>query len=119
MFLLDRKHGKIISGGLNIYPREVEEVLAKHPAIAETCVFGVSDSQMGRIRNRRSGLAERIMQGHGGGDHKVLQREDRLLQNPQEGASVLDSLPKNAYGKILQRELKNRFDKRSANDEIQ
>ena len=48
LFLLDRKHGKIISGGLNVYPREVEEVLAKHPSVAEACVFGMSDPKWAR-----------------------------------------------------------------------
>jgi len=43
LYLVDRKHDKIITGGLNVYPREVEEVLAGHPAVAQVAVFGVAD----------------------------------------------------------------------------
>jgi long-chain acyl-CoA synthetase len=49
LFLIDRKHDKIITGGLNVYPREVEEVLAAHPAVAQVVVFGADDPYWGEI----------------------------------------------------------------------
>lgn len=47
VYILDRTRDMVISGGLNIYPREVEEVLLTHPAVAEVCVFGVPDDKWG------------------------------------------------------------------------
>src|SRR5206468_1129532 len=47
LYLVDRKNDKIVSGGLNIYPREVEEALARHPAVAEAAVFGIPDEHWG------------------------------------------------------------------------
>lgn len=47
LYLVDRKKDMIISGGFNIYPREVEDVLATHPAIAQCCVVGVPDEKWG------------------------------------------------------------------------
>jgi len=47
VYILDRTRDMVISGGLNIYPREVEEVLLTHPAVSEVCVFGVPDDKWG------------------------------------------------------------------------
>ena len=47
LFLTDRKAHMIISGGVNIYPQEVEDVLVTHPAVADVAVFGVPDPEMG------------------------------------------------------------------------
>ena len=62
LYIVDRKNDKIISGGVNIYPREVEEALVRHPAVAEAAVFGVPDDYWGEavhatvvLRPRRHG----------------------------------------------------------------
>jgi acyl-CoA synthetase (AMP-forming)/AMP-acid ligase II len=47
LYLTDRKAFTIVSGGVNIYPREIEEVLAAHPLVADVCVFGVPDPEYG------------------------------------------------------------------------
>jgi acyl-CoA synthetase (AMP-forming)/AMP-acid ligase II len=47
LHILDRRHDTIISGGSNIYPREVEDVLIRHPAVKEAIVFGVPDPEWG------------------------------------------------------------------------
>ena len=47
VYLCDRKSNLIISGGVNIYPAEIERVLMDHPAIADVCVFGVPDPEWG------------------------------------------------------------------------
>ncbi len=49
MYIMERKNDLIISGGVNIYPREVEEILYKHPAISEAAVVGVPDEHWGEI----------------------------------------------------------------------
>ncbi|OFB36781.1 acyl-CoA synthetase [Mycolicibacterium sp. (ex Dasyatis americana)] len=48
LFLTDRRHHVIISGGVNIYPREIEDVLVSHPRVADAAVFGVPDPSMGQ-----------------------------------------------------------------------
>ncbi|MBE7452361.1 MAG: hypothetical protein HS111_26805 [Kofleriaceae bacterium] len=47
--LVDRKHDTIISGGANVYPAEVERVLAEHPAVAGAVVFGTADADWGQV----------------------------------------------------------------------
>ena len=52
LYLTDRKLFMIVSGGVNIYPQEIEDVLVLHPAVADVAVFGVPDPRWGR-RSRR------------------------------------------------------------------
>src|SRR5205823_7340865 len=47
--LVDRKHDTIITGGMNVYPAEVERALAEHPGVAGAVVFGVPDDDWGQI----------------------------------------------------------------------
>jgi long-chain acyl-CoA synthetase len=47
LYIVDRKKDMVISGGMNIYPREVEDVLNGHPSVAESAVFGIPDPQWG------------------------------------------------------------------------
>ena len=47
VFLSDRRIDMVVSGGVNIYPAEVEPVLAAHPAVADVAVFGIPDDEMG------------------------------------------------------------------------
>jgi len=49
LFLTDRRAFTIISGGVNVYPREVEDALREHPAVAEAAVFGSSDEDLGEV----------------------------------------------------------------------
>ncbi len=48
LYLTDRRHHTIISGGVNIYPREAEDALIEHPAVLDAAVFGIPDSEMGQ-----------------------------------------------------------------------
>jgi acyl-CoA synthetase (AMP-forming)/AMP-acid ligase II len=53
LHVLDRRHDMIISGGSNIYPREVEDVLIRHPAVKAAIVFGVPDAEWGESVGRQ------------------------------------------------------------------
>ncbi|WP_303968861.1 class I adenylate-forming enzyme family protein [Sporosarcina ureae] len=103
--IVDRKKDVIISGGVNIYPREVEEVLNKHHGVRETCVIGVPDDKWGE-----NVIAYVVPNG------TIPVTNEELLQlcldhmasfkKPKE-IHIVDELPKSSYGKILKRELRN------------
>jgi long-chain acyl-CoA synthetase len=105
--LVDRSKDLIISGGSNIYPREVEEVLLLHPAIKEAAVIGVPDAEWGE-----SVLAAIVKkEGHVPDEQELdlfcLEHIARF-KRPKRYVFV-DELPKNATGKVLKRELRERF----------
>jgi len=105
--LRDRSKDVVISGGSNIYPREVEEVLLTHPQVAEACVVGQRDDEWGEIvvafvvPAPNSHLTEAVLDAH------CLERIARF-KRPKRYCFV-DSLPKNSYGKVLKRELRLRL----------
>jgi long-chain acyl-CoA synthetase len=105
--LVDRSKDLIISGGSNIYPREVEEVLLRHPQVREVAVVGVPDADWGEVA-----VAMVVAQPHGrpGADELdalCLQYVARF-KRPKRYVFV-DELPKNATGKVLKRELRERL----------
>ena len=102
--LVDRSKDLIISGGSNIYPREVEEVLLRHPAIKEVAVLGEPDVQWGE-----SVVAVLVTQpGHVAHQHELdslcLEHIARF-KRPKRYVFV-EQLPRNATGKVLKRELR-------------
>jgi acyl-CoA synthetase (AMP-forming)/AMP-acid ligase II len=107
LYITDRKKDLIISGGSNIYPREVEEVICAHPAVDEVAVVGVPDEKWGEAVKAlvvaRPGA--RVTEG------EIIEHCTRHLASYKKPQSVefLPGLPKNAYGKILKRELRDRF----------
>jgi long-chain acyl-CoA synthetase len=101
--LKDRSKDLIISGGSNIYPREIEEVLLRHPAVAEAAVIGKPDREWGE-----SVVAFVVARGAAPGTDEL----DRLclahvarFKRPREYRFVA-SLPKNNYGKVVKAELR-------------
>jgi acyl-CoA synthetase (AMP-forming)/AMP-acid ligase II len=101
--LRDRSKDVVISGGSNIYPREVEEVLLEHPDVAEACVVGAPDPDWGEIVVAFivGTAAEPELDAH------LLERIARF-KRPKRYLYV-DELPKNSYGKVLKRELRERL----------
>ena len=102
--LRDRANDVIISGGSNIYPREVEEALLAHPAVAEASVVGRRDAKWGEavvafvvVRHGEAVTTEQL-------DATCGERIARF-KRPQEYRFV-DSLPKNNYGKVLKTALR-------------
>lgn len=101
--LRDRSKDVVISGGSNIYPREVEEALLEHPAVSEACVVGAPDPDWGEI-------VVAFVVGSAGTDEldaHLLQRIARF-KRPKRYV-VVEQLPKNSYGKVLKRELRVAF----------
>ena len=83
-FIVDRKKELIIRGGYNVYPREVEEVLYAHPAVAEVAVIGIPDDRLGEEVRAVIALKSGRVVGRGGGD-RLLQGAPRRLQVPALG----------------------------------
>lgn len=102
----DRSKDVIISGGSNIYPREVEEVLLKHPAVCEASVVGRPHPDWGEevvafiVAKPATVDAEQL-------DALCLDHIARF-KRPKEYRFV-DALPKNNYGKVLKTELRKQL----------
>jgi fatty-acyl-CoA synthase len=101
--LHDRSKDVVISGGTNIYPREVEEALLEHPGVSEACVVGTPDAEWGEI------LVAFIVGAAQPDelDAHLLQRIARF-KRPKRYL-IVDRLPKNSYGKVLKRELRQQL----------
>jgi long-chain acyl-CoA synthetase len=102
-FIVDRKKDMIIRGGYNVYPREIEEVLYEHPAVAEAAVIGVPHPALGEE------VAAAVSLKPGAA---ITAEELRAFVKGQVAAYkyprhlwILDALPKGPTGKILKREI--------------
>ncbi|PBC71079.1 long-chain acyl-CoA synthetase [Streptomyces sp. TLI_235] len=104
LFIVDRKKDLIIRGGYNVYPREIEEVLFTHPAVAEAAVVGKPDGRLGEevlayiaLKPGASATPEEI----------TVYCKDRVAayKYPRE-VRLLDALPKGPTGKILKKALR-------------
>ncbi|ANI41856.1 AMP-binding protein [Mycolicibacterium vaccae] len=101
--LRDRSKDVVISGGSNIYPREVEEVLLEHPGVFEAGVVGAPDDEWGEV-------VVAFVVGEVSAvdlDAHLLERIARFKRPKRY--EFLDELPKNSYGKVLKRELRDRL----------
>ncbi|MBM83723.1 MAG: AMP-dependent synthetase [Planctomycetaceae bacterium] len=107
LFLMDRSKDMIISGGENIYPREIEEVLARHPAVREVAVIGVPDDEWGEAVKAVVSLAV----GRDATEEELIvfcKSHIASYKKPQSVDFVAE-LPKNNYGKIVKRELREPY----------
>jgi acyl-CoA synthetase (AMP-forming)/AMP-acid ligase II len=102
--LVDRKKDMLISGGENVYPAEIEKLLAGHPDVADVGVVGRADKQWGEVpvafvvaREGRSLTAEALSQFCGGRIAKYKTPKDFIFKK---------ALPRNAAGKLVKAELK-------------
>jgi long-chain acyl-CoA synthetase len=101
----DRSKDMIISGGANIYPREIEEVLLRHPAVAECSVVGRPHPEWGE-----EVIAFIVKRGEVAPDDLNSLCLDNIarFKRPREYRFV-DALPKNNYGKVLKTELRKQL----------
>jgi long-chain acyl-CoA synthetase len=101
LYVLDRAKDFIITGGANVYAREVEDVLLRHPGIREAAVFGVPDRLWGEA-------VTAAVVGDGVDPDEVIAFCHRHLAGYKTPKHVYlyPALPKNAYGKVLKRTLR-------------
>jgi fatty-acyl-CoA synthase len=103
LFVDGRDDEMIVSGGENVFPREVEDLLAKHPQIEEAAVIGVDDEQFGQrlkafvVAREQAELSEEAVQ-------EYVKENLARYKVPRE-VVFLETLPRNATGKVLKREL--------------
>ena len=109
VYIVDRKKDMIISGGENIYPRELEEVLYRHPQIQDAAVVGIPDPLWGESVKAfvvlRKGAVLR--------EEEVVEYCKAHLASYKKPRSVVfaDSLPRNPSGKVLKNVLRNQTKK--------
>jgi fatty-acyl-CoA synthase len=101
--LRDRSKDVVISGGSNIYPREVEEILLEHPGVVEAGVVGAPDEEWGEV------VVAFIVGNVSAAelDAHLLERIARFKRPKRY--EFIDELPKNSYGKVVKRELRARL----------
>jgi len=107
IYVVDRKKDMIISGGENIYPIEVENILYKHPAIEECAIIGVPDEKWGEVvkavvvKKPGATLTE---------EEVIAYCQDRLASYKKPKiVEFVEALPRNAAGKILKKVLREQF----------
>ena len=107
VYIVDRKHDMIISGGKNIYPREIEEIIYTHEAVLEAAVIGVPDEYWGEsvkafvvLKDGMQVTEEEIIS---------LCKENIASYKKPRSVEFVQQLPKSPTGKILKRVIRERF----------
>lgn len=108
LFLAGRKKDLIISGGVNVYPKDIEEIIIRHPAVAEVAVFGIPHPDWGETPVAAVRLVAEV---------SVDVLKDWTNQHIEaryqkiSAMMLLDEFPKNVAGKVLKNELRERYRK--------
>jgi long-chain acyl-CoA synthetase len=111
LFISDRKHDMIISGGVNIYPREIENVVIEHPDVVDVAVFGIPDARWGEAvvavveRRKASALDAAALQ--------TWCRERVADYKVPRHVHLVDELPRDPNGKVLKRFLREELASRA------
>jgi long-chain acyl-CoA synthetase len=108
LYLVDRKKDMILSGGVNVYPRDIEEVIVSHPSVREAAVFGIPSGKWGEtpvaaviLRDPGSLSAESLRDWV---NIRVQARYQRIYR-----VVFLEEFPRNVAGKTLKREIRDRY----------
>ncbi len=108
LFLVDRLKDMIISGGVNVYPKDIEEVVIQHPAVREVAVFGAPDERWGEVP-----IAAVVVD-----DKQTITAEDLIAWTNERvgakfqrirGVAFYDEFPRNVAGKTLKREMRDAY----------
>lgn len=108
LYLVDRQKDMIVSGGVNVYPRDIEETIVRHPAVREAAVFGVPSDKWGE-----SPLAVVILRQPGA----VTEEDLRIWINARvearfqqvSGVVIVDDFPRSVTGKTLKRVMREPY----------
>jgi len=107
LFIVDRKKDLVISKGINIYPRELEEVIDAFKGVASSAVIGIADEKSGEIPVAYIELEEGVKELDVSELRKHLRENLANFKVPKQ-LHFIDELPKNATGKVLKRKLKDK-----------
>lgn len=108
LYLVDRKKDMIISGGVNVYPKDIEEVLAEHPSVSESAVFAIPHEKWGEVPCAHVTLKE----GSKCSEDALLQWvNERVSAKYQRlhGLKIVADFPRSAAGKILKRTIRESY----------
>ncbi len=106
-FITDRKKDMLISGGFNVYPREIEEVLHSHPKVLEATVIGVPDPTRGEVP--KAFVVPKEGEGIDPGEIVDFCQNNLAAYKAPRLVEVVDFLPKNLSGKVLKKELRDGY----------
>ena len=108
LYLVDRKKDLIISGGVNVYPKDIEEVIVTHPDVLETAVFGVPDEKWGEAPLGAVVLKSGAQVTAAELRAWVNERVDARYQQVRDIA-IMQEFPRNAAGKTLKRVMRDEY----------
>jgi len=105
LYIVDRKKDMIISGGFNVFPREVEDALTTHPAVAQAAVFGIPDEKWGE----QVTAAVILKSGHEADPEELVAHVKELKGSVQTPKEIIfpATMPQTAVGKINKRALRD------------
>jgi acyl-CoA synthetase (AMP-forming)/AMP-acid ligase II len=116
LHITDRKKDMIISGGFNVYPSEVEQVIWRHPAVLDCAVIGVADPDWGEavtavveLRAGASTTADELI---------ALCKAALGSVKAPKSVCFVESLPRSAVGKVLKKDLRDRFRQPQTNNQL-
>jgi acyl-CoA synthetase (AMP-forming)/AMP-acid ligase II len=107
VFIMDRSKDMIISGGENIYPREIEEVIVQHPAVREVAVIGVPDLEWGEAIK----AVVSLVPGEEVTEKQLIDfcRDHIASYKKPKSVDFVNEIPKNNNGKIVKKELREKY----------
>jgi long-chain acyl-CoA synthetase len=107
IYIVDRKRDALSVGGIWVYPREIEEIIAEHPAVKEAAVIGRPDYLLGEVPAAVVALKE----GASADEAAILShcRENMASFKVPQSVEFIHSLPRNSQGKVLKVKLKEKM----------
>ncbi|MBT8084384.1 MAG: AMP-binding protein [Woeseia sp.] len=110
LYIVDRKKEMIVTGGFNVFPREIEDVLSAHPAVAQVAVIGVPDERWGESVKAVVVLRDGFEPGEGlAGELQARVKEAKGSVQAPKSVDFADSIPLSAVGKPDKKALRAKY----------